>query len=244
MTARTTLRWARGALLDLLFPPRCAGCGRRGEWLCAACFALVPPLTAPRCERCGTPRAGTRRCRFCDGGTVHHLDWARSAYPFTGPLRAAIHRFKYEKERARAAHLGPLLLPLLYELPADDLHGPPLLVPVPLSATRRRERGYNQAEALAKVLAERRGWSTATRLVRTRATPPQVGLDPAARRENVRGAFAWQGESLAGQRVLLIDDVLTTGATANECAAVLKSAGAGWVGLLTVARALGESARG
>lgn len=198
----------------------------------------MPPLIAPLCARCGTPRAGTRRCRFCRAGNLHNLDWARSAYPFVGPLREAIHRFKYDQEHVRAAHLGVLLLPPLAELPAGDADGPPLLIPVPLSAARRRERGYNQAEALAKVLAAHCAWPAATRLVRTRATPPQVGLDPAARRENVRGAFAWQGDALTGRRILLIDDVLTTGATANECAAVLKSAGAGWVGLLTVARAL------
>jgi ComF family protein len=113
-----------------------------------------------------------------------------------------------------------------------------LLVPVPLSAARRRERGYNQAEALARVLATASGWSLDTGLARIRATPPQVGLDRAARQRNVRDAFAWAGPALAGQHVLLVDDVLTTGATADECAAVLKAAGAAWVGLVTVARAI------
>lgn len=235
--ARTTLRRARGALLDLLFPPRCAGCGRRGEWLCAACLAQVPPLPAARCARCDSPLAGKSDCRVCRSAALRHLDWVRSAYPFVGPVREAIHRFKYGKERARAAHLAAAFPPLLDQLPGGARHDPPLLVPVPLSAARRRERGYNQAEALARALAEGGAWPTTTRLVRTRATPPQVGLDPAARRRNVRGAFAWHGAPLAGARVLLVDDVLTTGATADECAAVLKAAGAGWVGLLTVARA-------
>jgi ComF family protein len=166
-----------------------------------------------------------------------HLDWVRSAYPFAGPLREAIHRFKYGKERARAAPLAAACAPLLEQLPAAIRQTQPLLCPVPLSAARRRERGYNQAEELARSLSAACGWSPSTALARIRATPPQVGLDPAARRANVRGAFAWQGTPLAGSPVLLIDDVLTTGATANECAAVLKAAGASWVGLLTVARA-------
>lgn len=233
------MRRARGALLDFFFPPRCAGCHQRGEWLCAACLARVPPLTAPLCERCGSPRRGKIACRVCHNNSLRSIDWARSAYPFTGPLRDAIHRFKYEHERARADHLGALLVPHLAAMPGADWSVAPLLVPVPLSAARRRERGYNQAEALTRALASARGWSVATALVRTRATPPQVGLDLAARRANVHGAFAWCGEPLTGRRVLLIDDVLTTGATASECAAVLKAAGAGWVGLLTVARVLG-----
>ena len=198
----------------------------------------MSPLAAPLCERCGSSRCGAAPCRACRDNSLRHIDWARSVYPFVGPLREAIHRFKYNHERARADHLGALLLPLLAAVPGADSPVAPLLVPVPLSATRRRERGYNQAESLARTLASARGWPVATALVRVRATPPQVGLDPAARRANVRGAFAWRGEPLAGSRVLLVDDVLTTGATASECAAVLKAAGAGWVGLLTIARAL------
>ena len=109
---------------------------------------------------------------------------------------------------------------------------------MPLSAARRRERGYNQAEELARVVAAASGRPLGTALVRTRATPPQVGLDRAARHRNVRGAFTWRGAPLAGAYVVLVDDVLTTGATADECAAVLKAAGAAWVGLVTVARAI------
>lgn len=111
------------------------------------------------------------------------------------------------------------------------------LIPVPLSAARRRERGYNQAEELARRLSVARDRPLDTALERVRATRPQVGLDRAARHANVRDAFAWRGPPLRDANVLLVDDVLTTGATADECAAVLKGAGAGWVGLITVARA-------
>jgi len=235
-------QWTRDALLDLVFPPRCAGCKQRGEWLCAACLALVPPLLPPLCAHCGKPlnARGTTSslCSGCAAGDLRALDWARAAYPFDGPLREAIHQFKYGKERARAVHLGLALLPLLDQLPGGGSAAPYHLLAVPLSAARRRERGYNQAEELARVLATRATWPFDTALVRTRATLPQVGLDRAARQQNVRDAFAWEGSNLAGQRMLLVDDVLTTGATANECATVLKAAGAAWVGLVTVARAI------
>jgi ComF family protein len=162
------------------------------------------------------------------------LDWLGAAYVFTGAIRGAIHRFKYQRERARAEHLGALLVPLLGQLP----HGTaPHLLPVPLAAARLRERGYNQSEALARVVAAASGLPRDAGLVRTRATRPQVGLDRVARRENVRDAFAWGGTTAPYPQLLLIDDVLTTGATANECAAILKAAGARWVGLLAVARA-------
>jgi ComF family protein len=215
---RRRLRRARSLLLDFLFPPRCAGCGRRGTWLCPACLADVPPLGAPL--RPVETRA---------------LDWLGAAYVYTGAIRRAIHRFKYGRERARAEHLGALLSPLLRHLPPPA--GTPHLIPVPLSDARLRERGYNQAAELARVVAATGGLPLDTGLLRTRATRPQVGLDRAARRENVRDAFAWGGAPLPSARLLLIDDVLTTGATADECAAVLKVAGAEWVGLLTVARA-------
>ena len=116
-----------------------------------------------------------------------------------------------------------------------------LLVPVPLDSARRRARGYNQAEELAGVLAREWGRPLSTDLAHTRRTRPQVGLDRRARRENVRGAFAWRGASLAGRPIVLVDDVMTTGATAEACAVALKAAGAASVGLLAVARPVGEA---
>ncbi|MGN6754954.1 MAG: ComF family protein [Thermomicrobiales bacterium] len=233
----TLLRHTRRTLLDLVFPPRCAGCGRRGGWFCHSCLSQLMPLAPPWCQHCGRPLPdGQWRCRFCQQGDLPALDWARAAYPHSGAIRKAIHRFKYAGEQARAESLAALLAPLLLQAPAGD--NPPRVAPVPLSAARQRARGYNQAAELARVLTRANGWPLDTGLVRVRATPPQVGLDRAARQENVRGAFAWRGEALFGQRVLLVDDVMTTGATANECAATMKAAGALWIGLVTVARAL------
>lgn len=228
-------RWraARRALLDLLFPPRCAGCGQRGAWLCAGCATRLVPLTPPWCRRCGLPQPHDGLCRRCRAEGPFALDLARAACAFREPVREAIHRFKYAGERGRAEHLAGLLAgcPGVADLRADTL-----LVPVPLDPARRRARGYNQAEELARELATTWQRPLATALRRTRATRPQVGLDRQARRENVRGAFAWRGAALAGGRVLLIDDVLTTGATAEACAVALKAAGASWVGLLAIAR--------
>ncbi len=238
---RRLLARGRSLFLDLLFPPRCGGCGARGAWLCATCLAQIAPLAAPLCGRCGRPLAAGARaaalCRSCRAGELRALDWARAAYPFVGPLREAIHRFKYGQERARAAQLGLLLHPLLAALPPTVANAVPRVVPVPLAAARRRERGYNQAEELARVLAGSSDLPLDRQLVRVRATRPQVGLARPARHQNVRDAFRWQGMPLHGEPFLLVDDVLTTGATADECAATLKAAGAGWVGLLTVARA-------
>ena len=239
-----TWRAARRALLDLLFPPRCAGCGRRGAWLCAGCAGRLAPLAPPWCARCGIPLPGPRDglCPRCRADGPFALDLARAAYAFREPVRAAIHRFKYEGERGRAAHLAGLIAgshgasDLIAAGDAADV----LLVPVPLDPARRRARGYNQAEELARELAELWGCPLSTALARTRETRPQVGLDRAGRRENVRGAFAWGGDPLAGRRVLLVDDVMTTGATAEECAAALKAAGARRVGLLTVARPVSD----
>jgi ComF family protein len=237
---RRSWRSVRRALLDLLFPPRCAGCGRRGAWLCAACAAQLAPLAPPWCARCGIPLAGpgATLCPGCRVEGPFALDRARAAYAFREPIRAAIHRFKYEGERGRAAHLAALTVAAPG---AADLHragpaGEALIVPVPLDSARRRARGYNQSEELAREFAELWGRPLATELARSRETRPQVGLDRLARRENVRGAFVWRGDPLVGCPVLLVDDVMTTGATAEECAAALKAAGARWVGVLTVAR--------
>ena len=234
----SSLRTGRRALLDFLFPPRCAGCGRRGEWLCAACLTHVRFLGPPWCERCGDPLPGGGRCAGCRSGGPFALDWARAACAFGGPVREAIHRFKYGGERARRDHLARFLCdwPARPAVAADSL-----LVPVPLDSARRRARGYNQAEELAGVLAREWGRPLSTDLARTRRTRPQVGLDRRARRENVRGAFAWRGASLAGRPIVLVDDVMTTGATAEACAVALKAAGAASVGLLAVARPVGEA---
>jgi ComF family protein len=148
------------------------------------------------------------------------------------PLAVAIQRLKYAQRRALAAALGQLLAERYPFGPAA------LLVPVPLHITRLRERGFNQAVLLARRLGRARGLGVAARaLVRTRATHAQPGLTSAGRRANLAGAFALRpGAAVAGLDVVLIDDVLTTGATADACAAVLRAAGAARVDVYTVGR--------
>jgi ComF family protein len=147
-------------------------------------------------------------------------------------LRNGIHRLKYEGEPARAASLAPLLFAAAADFPNLDA-----LVPAPLHRSRLKRRGYNQADLLAAPVAERLGRPLVQCLARTRPTRQQVRLDADARRDNVEGAFAVPEPTVvSGRRLLLVDDVITTGSTLNACADALHGVGAAWVGVLTLAR--------
>lgn len=234
MTAASRLpvrvRW-RQALLDILLPPRCAGCRRRGVWFCADCRMALAPVAIPICPRCGDAVRQPGLCYQCRRHPPA-FDRAHAAYAYDGPLALAIRRFKYGGERALAPVLGGLLAD------AAEAHGlaVDLIVPVPLHPARQRERGYNQSELLAVAVAARLHQPLDTALARTRLTLPQVGQSADARRANVVGAFAWEGRPLAGRRVLLIDDVCTTGATLDACARALRPHEAAVVLGLTLAR--------
>lgn len=202
-------------LLGLLFPDRCAGCGRLGALFCAACRATL------------TPYAEEERVAAAD------LAGVRIAFVFEGPLREAIHTLKYGRRRRMARPLGALL--------AEHLRARPLpaqtLLAVPLHPARQAERGFNQAAELARELARGAGQTLLEDgLVRVRATSQQAQLNAVQRRENIRGAFAWRGPTAPPQRVLLVDDVLTTGATLGACAAALRQAGAQEVYAIALAR--------
>ena len=221
------------SVLDLLFPPRCAGCHRRGDWLCRECWQSLPRLPQSVCRRCGRPLEGVFVCSLCYRQPPP-FEALRSACYFEGITREMIHRLKYRRARHLAAPLAQLLTPLLLHLsePVD------LIVPVPLFPSRQAARGYNQSTLLAAELA--RGLNLPVSedgLRRLRDTPAQIGLSAAERQRNVRGAFAGERSLLDGRRVLLIDDVCTTGATISACAKALKRAGAQSVIALTVARA-------
>ena len=238
-------RWFRVAL-DLALPRRCEACAGSlvtGQvcCLCDVCRAGMLPLPAPYCTCCAVPLQPDHRgpaCLACICSPPRFTT-ARAAGLYLpvalglNPLATAVHRLKYERRRQLAAPLGGLLAE---RFPfGEDV----LLVPVPLHVTRLRTRGFNQAVLLARSLARHRGLETALRaLARTRATSPQARLPAAARRANLRGAFVVGRPSLvAGRHVVLIDDVLTTGATANACAEALLDAGVPRVDVYTVGRA-------
>lgn len=191
----------------------------------------MPRIGPGGCQRCGAPDA-VAPCGRC-AAEPPAWDWAGAAVEYEGVARDAIHALKFEGKTALARPLAALLA---------ERWGPALiagvatLVPVPLARGRRRERGFNQAALLAGRLGARlgmpmrRGW-----LVRVRATRPQSDLGASERRANVHGAFA-APTAVAGRHVVIVDDVLTTGATAAECTRALRAAGAARVGVLTVAR--------
>lgn len=227
-------------LLDLLLPPACPLCGRESGrvGICSDCLDGIHPVASPCCPRCVLPYPA-------EGGTDHLCETClrtspsfarvRAAGIYEGILRKAVHHFKYRGAVDLDRPLGRLLASVLKE--PGSRSRPDLLVPVPLHGSRLSERTYNQSLLLAKALGKE--WRipvSARLLVRVRATLPQQGLNVQLRRNNMKGAFALRGP-LAGERILLIDDVLTTGATANECSRILLEGGASEVAVAVLGRA-------
>ncbi len=219
--------------LDLVFPPRCVGCGAFGSFLCQSCLSAMPGADPPRCPLCWMPsERPDARCQRCHDRSFR-FQAARSAFVYQGAAREAVHALKYRGLSALAEAMAP---PMAQRLGEWD---PPVgaIVPVPLTGRRRRLRGYNQSQLLGRELSRLTGLPLATRaLTRRRSSPPQARVaDEAGRRQNVAAAFAPGPAALRGG-VLLVDDVLTSGATLDACAAALAAAGAGPVCALTFAR--------
>ncbi len=220
-------------LLDLLFPKVCRSCGdpfRAGlsNILCQSCFDSIASYGGVRCGHCGLPlpeRAfedSTRaRCADCGDGE-YFLEETRSFGAYGGPLRLAHHAFKFEgMER-----LGKILAEKMSgEIPAAFWDGVEGIVPVPLSSERERERGYHPARILAKELAKGVDKPLGEWLRKIRSTPAQMSLSRQARLVNPKGTYRYIGPQPAPAQVVLVDDVLTTGATLEECAKVLRKAG-------------------
>jgi len=224
--------------LSLLYPPRCLVCRALGESaLCAACLAQIIPIASPACRTCGHPLGDGGGCANCAVRRPAY-ERARALGAYDGVLRTAIHQFKYRDRPQLAAPLGLSLAAFAHDH-APDLNGLRFdaLLPVPMHPVRRRLRGYNQSERLARVVGGELGLPLLTNaLVRTRASRPQVGLTGEARRANLAGAFAVpRPEAVQGQTLLLIDDVATSGSSLHECALVLRASGAQAVYALTLA---------
>ena len=224
---KLALRWAS----DLLFPLECLSCRSEGRLLCEACIQELPKLERPFCPVCAAP-GHAMRCDWCQSQRVR-IDGIRAPYRMEGVVREAVHRFKYRNLRAAAPELGGLLAAYLA---ANPIPGE-VLAPVPLHRRRLRNRGYNQAELMVKELGKAAGLPVETGLL-TRGvdTPPQVGVATREERwDNVGGSFESRGDAV-GLKVILVDDVCTTGSTMAACAAVLKDAGAASVWGLALAR--------
>lgn len=237
------------ATLALLYPQPCAVCGRNVEAradgvACAACWAATRIFAEEDvvCWKCGVPAPGAVaeehrrevRCRRC---TDEHFAAARACGDYRGALRASVLALK------REAHVSRRLARLLLETQRrPPLNNATLIVPLPLHPERERERGFNQAAVLARALARLSAlpideWSVARKLYTERR---RAGMDTRARRETVANAFTVERPRLiANERILLVDDVFTTGATVSACAGALSEAGALEVLVLTVARAIG-----
>lgn len=229
-------------LFDLLLPPACPLCGsesggRSPFFFCPACLSGIHPIGSSCCPRCALPypteEGSDHLCESCLRDTPPFSRVvALGIYEET--LRTAVQRFKYEGAIVLDRPLAELLAAVLE---SDGAPRPDLLIPVPLHYSRLRERTYNQALLLARVLGRRWRLPVPPRLlVRSRPTPQQQGLKAEVRRQNLKGAFA-MNRKLNGERVLLIDDVVTTGATVRECSRVLLEGGAGEVVVAVLARA-------
>ena len=232
--------------LSLLYPSVCQLCGQHRAtaaegYVCSRCSQKVRFIKLPYCERCGLPYEGEITTPFeCSNCRDLNLQFcsARSAVAAKGVVLDVIHRYKYQRALWFEAFLADLFLRAA--LPALREEKWQLIVPVPLHPTKLREREFNQAERLAGHLAQALAIPLAAQLVRrVLPTRTQTLLTKQQRAMNVRGAFGAQaGRKLKGEHVVLVDDVLTTGATTSACAGVLRSLGAGEVCVWTVARGL------
>lgn len=234
------------SLLDLLLPPACAVCRQsRGplerDLVCGACWARTVELPRPRCDRCGhpfDPRRRTATCQWC-AMLPPYVRAVRSCFGVPGGSAGTIvHALKYQGWSAVATGMGRRMAALRF--PPDVERERAALIPVPLSPSRQRERGYNQSTELARHIAP--VWGIPVRediLVRGRATTTQTRLTPGERKRNVSGAFhaAVHRNSLRGLHLVLVDDVVTTAATLNECAAALHDGGARIISFVTFGRA-------
>jgi len=237
------VRMVAGGLADLLLPRVCAACGSQpidDEHLCSGCGReLLTLVSLPFCPRCGStvgPNIPIREdgCNGCPS-TLPRFARVFRLGPYAGPLRSVIRELKYRRREEMRRRLGRLLGQIVA---AGELEPPPdVVIPVPMHWRRRLSRGYDHARVLGRAVAGELNLPIGDDLIRVRHTPPQIHLLRSERIKNVRGAFQVTGtDAIHGGHVLLVDDVSTTGATANEAARTLLAGGASRVTLAVVAK--------
>ncbi|MGD9947102.1 MAG: ComF family protein [Desulfobulbus sp.] len=235
-----------GAIQDLLFPPLCLGCSRRLDHsrpplFCADCLARLAFIGSPLCPCCGIPYStgADHLCATCLKNG-YDFDLARSLLFYRQPMDELILRLKYGGQLSGLQTLAALTAKSTC---LHDLSPPDYIIPVPLHAKRIRRRGYNQATLLARGCFPQ--WQTELRLnilLRDRLTTPQSQLSGKERRSNLKHVFSLNPHiALEGKTILLVDDVLTTGSTVNECAKILRKGGAKRIEIFTIARSLGKN---
>lgn len=228
-------------LLDWVYPPTCVACrvilplNESRRYFCAQCEGLFDAISAPFCERCGAPsqKAETKACPACFGKNFH-FEKNFATFIYDEIMRELIHEMKFRGKKRAAEGMGLLWAENCVNFPEKiaDFE----LVPMPMHPKKKRERGFNQAETLTKPLAEALKIPVADVLRRVVDTPPQSEIHPSQRAENVRDVFEIRKNAeIAGKNYILTDDIFTTGASLNECAKVLKKAGAAKIFCMTLA---------
>jgi competence protein ComFC len=209
-------------MVDWVYPPVCAGCGNPGDIWCQECQKSTHYLNEKLCPVCGYPKNGAVRCLGCCHYTPN-FNGVRSLAAYTGGIKTAIHRLKYQNDLG----VGSIFTDQLTELIKRNGWKIDVVVPVPLSKQRKKERGYNQARVLAFPIALKLGIPLDDKsIIRTRETSSQVTLDAIERQKNITNAFSAKGNKLRDKNILIVDDVITTGSTINDCARAGKNAGA------------------
>lgn len=218
--------------IDWFFPPHCLGCGIEGEIICQECYASIKRIPANVCPYCNAYVSTSGHCPKCMNRKPPYAEFRAFAF-YGGVIREAIHHLKYQNDVGVARVLASYLMKVIQ---AGDWEFD-LVVPVPLSKPKLEQRGYNQAERLAQPMAAALEKTISTEaLVRIKENASQVDLDVQSRRENVRGVFEADPAIVKGKRILLIDDVFTTGATLESASKALKEAKSGLVYAVTVGK--------
>jgi ComF family protein len=220
------------AIWDVIFPKKCINCGKEGSYLCEDCFSLIEinPFEYCLCEKLGK----RSKCENCKD---RHLDKIMSATNFNNKIiRETIHKFKYGCLEGLSAPLALLILNHL-QIINCEIDKSFVIIPVPMHIKKKRKRGFNQSEEIAKIISEATRLPLSTALVKIKETKPQMELNREERIENIKNCFEVKNkEEIKNKTILLLDDVYTTGMTMNECAIILKESGAKEVWGLTVSR--------